>query len=333
MSRRIPGPLRWSILIALAAVAAVALAQSWVGTSSASAQGWTQTQWGPLGPADRDLLEKVRLAGLWEGPTGQQGEQQASAPAVRDVARKIGLEHQELDTEVRTTAEQLGVLLPSRPSDQQIGWMNDLTARTGTDYDRQFVQTLRGAHGNVLPLITEVRVGTRNELMRQFATQADAYVTRHIGYLESTGLVDYSSLPAPPDPVATDGRSAGDVVIPALVVILALLAAGGLVTTLHRRGRPAAPDRTDPFGPVRGLIPAPRRARDGAVPAPPGQPVGPPDPWDELAHVPSVGVPADEPAPVTSLAEPEQPAGQHPYPPAAAAPRHRMRTSPRSRYR
>ncbi|MFP5068913.1 DUF4142 domain-containing protein [Pseudonocardia nantongensis] len=333
MSRRIPGPLRWSILIALAAVAAVALAQSWVGTPSASGQGWTQTQWGPLGPADRDLLEKVRLAGLWEGPTGQQGEQQASAPAVRDVARKVGVEHHELDTQVRATAEQLGVLLPSRPSDQQIGWMNDLTARTGTDYDRQFVQILRGAHGSVLPLITEVRVGTRNELMRRFATQADAYVTRHIGYLESTGLVDYSSLPAPPDPVAADGRSAGDIVVPAVVVALALLAAGGLVTTLHRRGRPAAPGRSDPLGPVRGLIPAPRRSRDGAAPAPPGQPVGPPDPWDELARVPSVGVPADDPVPATTLAEPEQPAGRHPDPPAAAAPRHRMRTSPRSRHR
>ena len=58
MSRRIPGPLRWSVLAALAAVAAVVLAQYWVATSAATdqQQGWTQTRWGPLGPADRDLL-------------------------------------------------------------------------------------------------------------------------------------------------------------------------------------------------------------------------------------------------------------------------------------
>ncbi|MBP2364517.1 DUF4142 domain-containing protein [Pseudonocardia parietis] len=284
MSRRIPGPLRWSILAALAAVVVVALAQSWTSVPTAAAQGWTQTRWGPLGPADRDLLEKVRLAGLWEAPTGEQGEQQASSPAVREVAGKIGVEHHDLDELVRTTAEQLGVQLPSRPSDQQIGWMNDLTARSGTDYDRQFVQILRSAHGSVLPVITDVRVGTRNELMRRFAAEADTYVTRHVGYLESTGLVDYAALPAPPDPAPA--RSMSDLIVPALVVGVALLAAGGLLMTLYRRGRPGAilpgllPAAT-------GLIPRPRRPRDDTGPPPRAVlPVGPPDPWDELAHAP-----------------------------------------------
>ena len=36
MSRRIPGPLRWSILVALAAVVAVALAQSWASVPAAA---------------------------------------------------------------------------------------------------------------------------------------------------------------------------------------------------------------------------------------------------------------------------------------------------------
>ncbi|MEU9817811.1 DUF4142 domain-containing protein [Pseudonocardia alni] len=324
MSRRIPGPLRWSVLAALAAVAAVVLAQYWVATSAATdqQQGWTQTRWGPLGPADRDLLQKVRLAGLWEAPTGQQGEQQATSPAVREVARKLGVEHHDLDELVRSTAEQLGVLLPSRPNDQQIGWMNDLTARTGTDYDRQFVQILRAAHGSVLPVITDVKVGTRNELMRQFANEASVYVTRHIGYLESTGLVDYAALPAPPDPVPTGTRTASDVVVPALVVGVALLAAGGLLMTLHRRGRPAP-------GPAAALVPAPRHPRDGARRA---LPVGPPDPWDELAHVPPVR-PQPDPGPGLTDATPhdldlDTDTGA---PPSRTTGAHRI--APRSRYR
>lgn len=313
MSRRIPGPLRWSILVALAGVVVVAVAQSWVAAAPfAAARGWTQTQWGPLGPADRDLLEKVRLAGLWEAPTGQQGEQQASSPAVREVARKLGVEHHDLDAEVRTVAEQLGVQLPSRPNDQQIGWMNDLTARTGTDYDRQFVQILRAAHGSVLPVITEVRVGTRNELMRQFATEADTYVTRHIGYLESTGLVDYDALPAPPLP--DSARTASDLVVPGLVVGVALLAAGGLVMTLYRRGRPAgaaALAEVSRLLPAGGAVPRPRRARDdGAGTARAALAVGPPDPWDELGRAPQVRprTPGEE-GPVRAPGAEDPPAG------------------------
>ncbi|MDQ4117417.1 MAG: DUF4142 domain-containing protein [Actinomycetota bacterium] len=294
MSRRMPASLRWTILAALLGVGVLVLAQSWSAVAPASDTGWTETRWGPLGPADRDLLQKVRLAGLWEAPTGQQAEQRASLPAVKEVGRHLSTEHADLDNQVRKVADQLGVLLPSRPNDQQLGWMNDLSARGGTDYDRAFVQIVRSAHGSILPLIAQVRAGTRNDLMRQFATTGDVFVSRHIGYLESTGLVDYSALPAPPDPVPPDARPMSSLIVPGIVVFGALLATVGLLTTLRRRGR--AGDVQVPFGArlrgARELIPMPRRAREESPPEPVprhGLPIGPPDPWDELNTAPVTG--------------------------------------------
>ena len=294
MSRRMPASLRWTILAALLGVGVLVLVQSWTGVAPASDTGWTQTRWGPLGPADRDLLQKVRLAGLWEGPTGQQAEQRASSPAVKEVGRHLATEHADLDNQTRKIADQLGVQLPSRPSDQQLGWMNDLSARGGTDYDRAFVQIVRSAHGQILPLIAQVRAGTRNELMRQFATTGDEFVSRHMGYLESTGLVDYSALPAPPGPVPPAPHSMAGLIVPGIVVLGALLAAVGLLTTLRRSGQ--AGDTPAPLGgrlrTVRELIPLPRRARGEPPPEPVprhGLPIGPPDPWDELNTAPVTG--------------------------------------------
>src|SRR5687768_16892171 len=43
-------------------------------------EGWTATKWGPLGPTDRDLLVKVRLAGLWEMPAGDQAQRRGVDP-------------------------------------------------------------------------------------------------------------------------------------------------------------------------------------------------------------------------------------------------------------
>jgi hypothetical protein len=71
MLRRIPRFLRLSVLVAVLLAVTVSVFQSW-SSGTPGTGGWVQTQWGPLGPADRDLLVKVRLAGLWEGPTGQQ---------------------------------------------------------------------------------------------------------------------------------------------------------------------------------------------------------------------------------------------------------------------
>jgi predicted outer membrane protein len=266
MLRRIPRFLRFSVIAAVLLAVAVSVLQSWSSGTPGTA-GWTQTQWGPVGPADRDLLAKVRMAGLWEQPTGQQAEQQADSPQVREVGRHLASEHATLDAADRKVADQLGVLLPTSPNSQQLGWMREISAQTGTDYDRMVVQRLREAHGIVLPLIAEVRVGTRNSLIREFATTANEYVTRHIGYLESTGLVDYNALPQPPSPGLLAGATSWtDLIVPILVVIAALLAAFALVAAMRRRSaprrvtvaRPAAEASLVPPAPVMAAIPGPR---------------------------------------------------------------------------
>jgi predicted outer membrane protein len=297
MLRRIPRFLRVSVLVAVVLAAAVSVFQSW-SSDTPGTGGWTQTQWGPLGPADRDLLAKVRMADLWEVPTGQQAAQQATSPAVREVGQHIASEHATLDADVRSVADKLGVLLPTSPSAQQQAWMQEISAQTGSDYDRTFVQRLRQAHGTVLALVAQVRAGTRNSLIRDFATTANEFVSRHLAYLESTGLVDYSALPAPPSPGLLSGATSWtDLIVPLLVFIAALLAAVGLVLALRRRTA-SRPRR----------VTVARQAVPVARPAPPVEP----------AAVPALAIPAPR-------ASPEEVSGPHGLaPPAADAPRRRL---------
>jgi predicted outer membrane protein len=241
MLRRIPRFLRRAVLVAVVLAVSVSVYQSW-SSGSPGTGGWTQTQWGPLGPADRDLLVKVRLAGLWEGPTGQQAQQQAVSDAVREVGGKLAVEHADLDRQVREVSNELGVLLPSSPNQAQMGWMADISSRTGADYDRVFIQRVREAHGQILPAIAAVRSGTRNDKVRQFAEVADSFVSRHCQYLESTGLVNYASLPMPPSPGLLSGSTdPHDLILPIVVFVLTILGAIGLFSALRARGskRPA----------------------------------------------------------------------------------------------
>jgi predicted outer membrane protein len=235
MQRRTSRNLSRAVIVAVVLAVGATIWQSWTAGTPGMA-GVVQTTWGPLSPADRDLIVKVRLACLWEMSTGQQMQQQATSPAVREAGRKITEEHTELDQKTRDIADKLGVLLPSTPSAQQIAWMKEITAATGSDYDRIAVQRLREAHGIVLPLLATVRVGTRNDLVRAFAIDGSLYVNRHLGYLESTGLVNYSALPDTPSPGLLSG-SVGwpDLIVPGLVLIACLLVAVALGATLRSR--------------------------------------------------------------------------------------------------
>ncbi|MEV7654948.1 DUF4142 domain-containing protein [Streptomyces anulatus] len=152
------------------------------------------TRWGPLSATDRDFLVKVRLAGLWELPAGQQAIERAPSEATKAAGDHLVVGHTDLDRRARDVAAKLGVELPNHPTAQQQGWLRELTAASGDAYERKFAHLLRAAHGKVFGLIGQVRHTTRNTLIRQLASDANQTVLDHITMLEATGLVDFDAL-------------------------------------------------------------------------------------------------------------------------------------------
>jgi predicted outer membrane protein len=171
------------------------------------------TQFGPLSALDREFVTKVRLAGLWELPAGQQAEERGTTQAVKTAGAHLVEGHTFLDARAR-----LGLELPNQPNAQQRGWLATLDAAHGTDYDRKFANILRRAHGKVFSVVAQVRANTRNSLVRDLADDANTTVLDHIKVLEATGYVDFDALaqdaataspppltasPAPPGPIAS----------------------------------------------------------------------------------------------------------------------------------
>ncbi|MFM9695549.1 DUF4142 domain-containing protein [Streptomyces europaeiscabiei] len=178
------------------------------------------TQYGPLSALDREFITKVRLAGLWELPAGQQAETKGTTAAVRTAGAHLIEGHTYLDARVRNVAARLALPLPNQPSDQQRAWLDTLTAAQGESYDREFANILRLAHGKVFSVVAQVRATTRNSLVRDLADDANTTVLDHIKVLEATGLVDYDAIardtvsasappltnsPAPPGPLSDPG--------------------------------------------------------------------------------------------------------------------------------
>lgn len=248
----VPKIVRWALVIG-AVLAVVVTVLAWR-VPDALTIGYTQTETGPIGPADRDMLYKVKQAGLWEMQVGAEASERATNPKLREVAPKINAEHHELDHIVTDAANQLGVILPTEPTPDQQSWIATISASAnGEEYDRNAVFLLRQAHGKVLPLLAQVKVGTRNQIVRDVATAGMDFVSRHISYLESTGLVDFSQLPEPPAPSPYqqpveasffDYNDTRTVIISSVVVaVLGSLLAFVLVAMLKSRsnGRPKKP--------------------------------------------------------------------------------------------
>jgi predicted outer membrane protein len=162
-----------------------------------------------LNAADMTLLNGVRQAGLWEMPAGQMAEQKGSSPKVRQVGQMIAAQHAQLDQLTVDAANKLGAALPATPTTQQQGFLTQLQAAKGIQFDQLFVTLLRNSHGFIFPIIGAVRASTRNPVIRDLADQANIFVMHHMQMLESTGLVQYGKLPPAAMPPAQDLTAMG----------------------------------------------------------------------------------------------------------------------------
>ncbi|MGW7549380.1 DUF4142 domain-containing protein [Streptomyces sp. NPDC054770] len=203
------------IIVCLAATLAALVFPIWSYTDRSDPTGsvnvlsaqTVSTAYGPLSAQDRDFIVKVRLAGLWELPAGEMAEQKGTTAAVRTAGQHLVDGHTSLDAHVRTVATQLGVPIPNGPNAQQQQWLATLSAAQGQDFDREFANIVRLAHGRVFSVVAQVRAATQNTLVRDLADDANSTVLDHIKVLEATGYVDFATLAqqlaATPSPVAS----------------------------------------------------------------------------------------------------------------------------------
>jgi predicted outer membrane protein len=185
--------------------------------------GLTDKGTGALSAADRDFVIKVRLAGLWEIPAGNMAVEKSEDPRVVSIGKSIAEQHVVLDKLDIAVAKKLGIALPNEPNSDQQGWLNEMkNASSPATFDQIYIDRLRAAHGKIFPAIATIRASTRNDSIRKLAQQANQFVMTHMTLLESSGIVDYASLPTAPAPAAAGGP------VPVDNQMLAAAGAGGV---------------------------------------------------------------------------------------------------------
>jgi len=206
---------------------------------------------GAVTAADKDLVIKVRLAGLWEIPAGDMAQEKSDDTRIQEIGRDISRQHKELDQFDREAAKKLKIDLPDKPNSDQQGWLAEMRAADGTDFDQIYIDRLRAAHGKIFPAIATVRASTRNDTVRKLAQRANQFVATHMTLLESSDIVDFKALPTAPAPNASSSAPASRPVANAanqsglsttnlpvlLVVLVGGLIVGGIATSRLTRNR------------------------------------------------------------------------------------------------
>ena len=76
----------------------------------------------------------------------KQGEEKAASPAVKALAKKLAAEHTKLTEELKTLATKKNWTLPAGESAEDKDKREDLAKKTGTDYDKAWLEALADRH-------------------------------------------------------------------------------------------------------------------------------------------------------------------------------------------
>jgi putative membrane protein len=140
------------------------------------------------------LIKKVHQASLVEIWAGKRAQQFGVSPAVKWVGRGLLKDHIFLEQKVGEAARQLNLKLPEEPDLQQQAGIRKMARVTGAEFDRAFANVLHFGHSLVLPMAQAVVAeNSNNPIARQMGSLGVSFVSKHIAWLEATGLVTAAS--------------------------------------------------------------------------------------------------------------------------------------------
>jgi predicted outer membrane protein len=195
-----------AVVAALVVGAAPATAQARVGAgpqARAPSDAASQT--------DLDFVRRVHLTVVSVSPASALARAVSAHTAVKNLARQINEQNNELDGLVRTTATALKVSLANAVPAAEQNAFATLQGHTGSVFEADYVNYLWAADSSLLPIAMAVSGSTTNAAVRRLAERTDTVVGGQLPLLQKSGLLRMAVLPAPSASTTAGARLPGGV--------------------------------------------------------------------------------------------------------------------------
>ena len=99
-----------------------------------------------------DFLVKAANGGMAEVETSQVAQQKGTNAKVKDFASMMVHDHSAANEQVKMLAAQRNVTLPSTPGDDKKKSLDDLSKKTGTNFDKDYMKMMVDDHQSTIDL-------------------------------------------------------------------------------------------------------------------------------------------------------------------------------------
>ncbi|MBE5319461.1 DUF4142 domain-containing protein [Pedobacter sp. MR2016-19] len=130
--------------------------------------------------ADAKFTTQAAVGGMAEVELGKMALEKSSNPQVKEFATMMVKDHGMANTELMAIAKQKNITLPSTVDDEHKKKMEDLSKKTGADFDKAYVSAMVDGHKSTLKLMEDESRDGKDADLKSFATKTAPIVQSHL---------------------------------------------------------------------------------------------------------------------------------------------------------
>lgn len=136
-------------------------------------------------PTGKAFIAKVAQINVNEQQLGHLAEQKGSKDAVKDFGKRMVEDHSHAESQLKKLAERKGVTLPAGPDAKASSLEQQLSAQSGTQFDRDYLEHMIAGHKQAIALLkNEIQRG-KDPAIKAYAKNTLPTIQEHLRLAES----------------------------------------------------------------------------------------------------------------------------------------------------
>ncbi|AMP98529.1 Membrane protein [Pedobacter cryoconitis] len=131
-------------------------------------------------PSDAEFATKAAVGGMAEVELGKMALTKATNTQLKDFAKMMVSDHGKANEELMLIAKNKNITLPAAVDEDHQKKMNDLSKKSGKDFDKAYAEAMVDGHKSTLKLMQDESKDGKDADLKAFASKTTPVVQAHL---------------------------------------------------------------------------------------------------------------------------------------------------------
>jgi putative membrane protein len=137
------------------------------------------------GEEDIKFINEAASGGMAEVELGQMAQTKATDPQVKEFGAMMVQDHTKANDELKALAEKKNITLPATPSEQQRKVKDELSTKSGNDFDNAYVLNMVKDHKKDIKLFEDASKKVNDPELKAFIVKTLPTLRMHLTHVQA----------------------------------------------------------------------------------------------------------------------------------------------------